>query len=208
MKLSIITPYYKTLEYIIKLAEILEPQLRDDTEWIIIDDGCNEKALDKLKAKVIHLEKNSGTASKPRNAGLDVATGEYIAFIDSDDIVIHNYVDKILSKTKKQPDIIYLSWKSKIHNIIANNKLPKWNCAVWCRVYKRELIGSIRFNESLRKAEDWLFNQEIKPKSQLSIKEQIYIYNNGRKGSICNMEVIKCHGNQKNKEHGDIVLKV
>ena len=50
MKLSIITPYYDTLEYTKRLAEVLEPQLNEDIEWIIVDDGCNEKELDKLKA--------------------------------------------------------------------------------------------------------------------------------------------------------------
>ena len=48
--ISIITPYYKTLPYIQKLAKVLEPQLTDDIEWIIIDDGCHEQELDKLKA--------------------------------------------------------------------------------------------------------------------------------------------------------------
>lgn len=186
MRLSIITPYYRTLEYTLKLAKVLEPQLKDGIEWIIIDDGCNEKELDNLKAKVIHLKENSRTASKPRNIGLDVAKGEYIAFIDSDDIVMNNYVEKILSKTRKQPDIIYLSWKSKVHDIKIITRPSKWNCAVWCRVYKRELIGETRFDEKLRKAEDWVFNQQVKPKISLVIKEQIYIYNNCRKGSICN----------------------
>ena len=98
MKLSIITPYYKTLEPTLKLAEVLEPQLTDDVEWIIVDDGCHEKELDKLKAKVIHLEHNSGAAGKPRNIGLDSAKGKYIAFIDSDDMITEDYVDTILNK--------------------------------------------------------------------------------------------------------------
>ena len=46
--ISIITPYYKTLKEIKSLAKILEPQLTEDVEWIIIDDGCNETELDKL----------------------------------------------------------------------------------------------------------------------------------------------------------------
>lgn len=62
MRLSIITPYYKTLEETKELAKVLEPQLTDEVEWIIIDDGCNEKEFDTLKAKVIHLPKNSGGA--------------------------------------------------------------------------------------------------------------------------------------------------
>lgn len=186
MRLSIITPYYKTLEHTLKLAEVLEPQLTGDVEWLIIDDGCNEKELDNLKAKVIHLKENSGTASKPRNVGLDVATGEYITFIDSDDLITEKYIDKIMSKIKKQPDIIYLSWKSKAHDIKIITRPSKWNCAVWCRCYKKDLIQNIRFNEKLRKAEDWVFNQQVKAETSLVIREQIYIYNNGRKGSICN----------------------
>jgi glycosyltransferase involved in cell wall biosynthesis len=97
MLLSIITPYYKTLEYTKRLAKVLEPQLTDDIEWIIVDDGCNEKSLDSLKAKVIHLPTNSNGASRPRNVGLDIATGKYITFIDSDDYVLDNYIEKILS---------------------------------------------------------------------------------------------------------------
>ena len=177
MRLTIITPYYNTYEYTKELAKVLEPQLNDDIEWIIVDDGCNETRLDSFKAKVIHLSKNSGGASLPRNKGLDIATGEYIAFIDSDDMVSEDYINKILSKTTKQPDIIYLSWKSQVHNIIAQDRLPNWNCAVWCRVYKKELIGGTRFPEDLKIAEDWVFNKQIKPKTKKTIKEQIYFYN-------------------------------
>ena len=184
MQLSIITPYYNTLEYIKKLRDVLEPQLNDKIEWIIVDDGCNEKKLDSFKAKVIHLPTNSGGASKPRNIGLDNAKGKYIAFIDSDDIVSDDYIQEVLKYLKT--DIVFISWKSKVHDIKIITKPPHWNCAVWCRVYKRELIGKTRFDEKLRKAEDWVFNQQVKPKTSLVIKEQIYIYNNGRKGSICN----------------------
>ena len=181
MRLSIITPYYNTLEYTLKLAERLQPQLTKEVEWIIVDDGCNEKALDKLKAKVIHLSSNSGGASRPRNVGLDVAKGDYIAFIDSDDMVRHDYIEKVLKSLNK--DIIYISWKSQVHNIIIDKEPPQWNCAVWCRVYKREIIGKTRFREDLKTAEDWVFNQEIKPKTSCCIRNQIYTYNI-REGSL------------------------
>lgn len=175
MRLSIITPYYDTLDETLKLAEILEPQLTDEVEWIIIDDGCNEKELDKLKARVIHLKENSGGASKPRNVGLDEAQGEYIGFIDSDDMITNDYIHKVLRALKT--DIVFISWKSKKHDVRITLKPPRWNCAVWCRVYKKDLIADTRFKPELKIAEDWEFNTHIKPTTSCVIKKQIYFYN-------------------------------
>lgn len=186
MKLSIIIPFYNTYEYTKELMDILEPQLTNETEVIIVDDGCNETRLDKFKANVIHLKENSGGAGKPRNIGIETASGEYIAFIDSDDKVTNDYIARILKKINKNVDIIYLSWKYKEGTIIIESKPPKWNCAVWCRVYKRELIKDIRFPEDLKIAEDYVFNSQLKPLTSKCIKEVVYIYNNGRPGSLMN----------------------
>ena len=184
MKLSIIIPYYKTYHLTVKLLNVLIPQLRDNTEVILIDDGCNEKRLDKYPIKVIHLMKNSGGASKPRNVGLEHAKGEYITFIDSDDMVSDDYIKTILPRLKY--DIIFISWRMPKKDIVMVLRPPKWNCAVWCRVYKREIIGNIRFDENLKIAEDWKFNQEIKYKTSYGIQKVIYFYNQGRKGSLLN----------------------
>lgn len=191
MKLSIIIPYYETFEYTKKLLEVLIPQLTDEVEVLIIDDGCGELMLDYLteinnNIIVIHSSPSSGGASRPRNIGLNHAKGKYIAFIDSDDMVSENYISKILKVIEKEPDIIYISWMSKVHKIIMNIKAPKWNCSVWCRVYKREIIGDTRFDENLRIAEDWKFNQAIKYQKSACIKDILYIYNNGREGSLLN----------------------
>lgn len=181
MQLSIITPYYNTLEYIKKLRDVLEPQLNDKIEWIIVDDGCNEKELDTFKAKVIHLPTNSGGASKPRNIGLDNAKGKYIAFIDSDDLVSDDYIQEVLKNLKT--DIIFISWKSKVHDIHIEYNPPYWNCAVWCRIYRKRIIGNIRFREDMKIAEDWVFNQQIKYRTSRAITKQIYYYTI-REGSL------------------------
>ena len=178
MKLSIITQYYKTLNETLELAKILEPQLTKEVEIIIVDDGCREKRLDKYESSnvhVFHLLNNSGGASIPRNLGLDSATGEYIAFIDSDDMVSNDYVERVLRSLGS--DIIFISWKSQEHDIKIITKPPEWNCAVWCRVYKREIIGNVRFPEELRIAEDCVFNKQIKYRTSNVIKKQIYFYN-------------------------------
>lgn len=177
MQITIITPYYNRLEYIKELAKVLEPQLDNDIEWIIVDDGCNEKELDNLKAKVIHLPTNSGGASVPRNVGLDNAKGEYILFIDSDDLVVDNYIEEIRKSFKYEYDYCYFSWKCRTMEIIIKNKPPKWNCCVWNCIYKRTLIGDIRFNPELRIAEDYEFNQKVRKGIYRSIKKVLYIYN-------------------------------
>lgn len=198
MQLSIITPYYKTLEYTKKLAEVLIPQLTKETEWIIVSDGdkdleelhrwidlmlCTPLKIDDMPTvELIYSPKNSGGASKPRNVGLDIATGEYITFIDSDDMVSEDYIEKIFKAMGN--DIIFLSWKSSRHDVRITNHPPRWNCSVWCRVFKREIIGDVRFDESLRIAEDWVFVNNIRYNTSSCIRKQIYFYNAGRYGSI------------------------
>jgi glycosyltransferase involved in cell wall biosynthesis len=184
IKLSIITPYYKTREYTKKLASILMPQITNEVEWIIVDDGCNEKVLDNFRTKVIHLESNSGGASIPRNIGLDIAKGKYIAFIDSDDLVSDDYIQTILHKTKEEWDYCYISWKGKTNTIIIENEPPKWNCCVWNCIYKRDLIGDERFKPELKMAEDYDFNKRVRKGKRANITKIIYYYNEDTPNSL------------------------
>ena len=177
MKLSIITPYYNALEEIKKLAEVLVPQLTEETEWIIIDDGCNETKLDEIKTTVIHLKENSGGASVPRNKGLDNATGEYITFIDSDDLVSSNYVRTILDKTKEDWDYCYIGWKSRQLEVLITKEPPSWNCCIWNCIYKKDIIGKERFDPKLKMAEDYDFNKRVRKGKRGNIKEILYFYN-------------------------------
>ena len=184
MRLSIIIPYYNRLPQITKLIEVLESQLTEQVEILIIDDGSHEKELDKFKARVIHLEENSGGASIPRNVGLDNAKGEYIAFIDSDDIVKPNYISKILDKTKEEWDYCYISWETEFQKVIIENEPPNWNCCVWNCIYKKELIGSHRFRADLKIAEDYYFNLEVRKGKKANITEILYCYTENSAGSL------------------------
>ena len=177
IKLSIITPYYNTLKYTKRLGKQLSPQLTEEVEWIIIDDGTHEKELDKMKAKVIHLKTNSGNASKPRNIGLDNAQGDYIAFVDSDDQVSSNYVEEILRKTKQEDfDYCYISWKIDSYKYVIKEEPPKWNNSVWNCIYKKELIGDIRFDETYNIGEDKVFNRKVRKGKRANIEEILYHY--------------------------------
>lgn len=176
--LSIIIPYYDTLVQTTKLMTRLEAQLNNHVEIIIVDDGCNEKALDYFNAKVIHLPENSGGASVPRNVGLDNAKGKYVCFIDSDDMVEINYIDTILAKIGNEDfDYCYFSWQSPYNVILIKNEPPDWNCCVWDCVYKREMIGKERFNPELKIAEDYDFNKRVKKGKRANIYDVLYYYN-------------------------------
>lgn len=178
MKLSIITPYYNVLEQIKKLADVLTPQLDADVEWIIVDDGCNELELDSLDAKVIHLPENSGGASIPRNVGLDNSKGEYIAFIDADDLVISSYIRTIKRKINEcEFDYCFISWETDSQQIIIKHNPPKWNTCVWNCIYKRELIGENRFDPKFKMAEDYDFNVRVRKGIRANIQKVLYHYN-------------------------------
>ena len=184
IKLSLIIPYYNTYDYTIKLLKELRIQKTNEVEIILIDDGCNETKLDEIKATVIHLKENSGGASVPRNKGLDYATGEYIAFIDSDDLVSNNYVRTILDKTKEDWDYCYMSWKSRQLEVLITKEPPSWNCCIWNCIYKRKLIGKERFDPKLKMAEDYDFNKRVRKGKRGNIKEILYFYNIDKQNSL------------------------
>jgi glycosyltransferase involved in cell wall biosynthesis len=186
IKLSIITPYYKTLELTKELAKVLEPQLTIECEWIIVDDGCNELKLDKLKAKVIH--QNNGGVSNARNKGLDIAKGKYITFIDSDDMIKSNYIEKILNKiNEEQFDYCFFSWEATGRNkgqYIIKDKPEKWNTSVWNCIYSKKAIGNNRFPEDKQIGEEIEFNKKVRIGKKSNILDILYVYQSGREDSL------------------------
>ena len=104
MKLSIIVPIYNVEQYLRKCVDSLLNQHIDDYEIILIDDGspdtcpqiCDEYAAAHGNIRVIHRE--NGGLSAARNSGLEVALGEYIMFMDSDDYIEPNVLSGLLSQ--------------------------------------------------------------------------------------------------------------
>lgn len=183
--LSIIIPYYKTYELTCKMLDVLCKQINNKVEVLLIDDGCNDN-FDKYPIEIIRQE--NGGVSKARNKGLDNAIGQYITFIDSDDMIKDNYIDKIINKIENSEfDYCFFSWEAtgriKGQFIIKDNP-PSWNTSVWNCIYKRELIGIVRFNESKTIEEDTEFNLAVRKGKKENIEDILYVYNSGREGSI------------------------
>ncbi len=188
IKLSIVIPYYKTQEETKRLMDILIPQLTDEVEVFLIDDGCHEKMLDQYKEKinVIHLEENHGL-SYARNRGIERATGKYLVFIDSDDYVSDDYVKTIIDKINScEFDYCYFSWKMINSNMVIRIKdnPPAWNLAVWKAVYKTDYVEP--FDEEVRFMEDvpWQIKMRAKNGKKEIIDKILYYYNDSRPGSL------------------------
>lgn len=97
--ITVIIPVYKVEEYLEKCVKSIQNQTYRNLEIVLVDDGspdncgkmCDEYAKQDERIKVIH--KPNGGLSDARNAGIEVAKGEYIAFVDSDDFVSKDYIE-------------------------------------------------------------------------------------------------------------------
>lgn len=105
--ISVIIPIYKAEKYIEKCVRCVLAQSYRNLEVILVDDGspdssgaiCDKLATEDCRIRVIHKE--NGGAATARNAGLDVMTGEYIAFVDADDYMELNYIETLYRTLKE-----------------------------------------------------------------------------------------------------------
>ena len=196
VKLSIVIAYYECYEYTKKLLEILIPQLMEETEVILIDDGCNEMKLDYYKDKIniIHLKENHG-GGFACNTGIEKANGQYIGFIDADDYVSEDYIETLLDAIDNKPaDVIYMDWQDTATGEIITR--PD-NYAPWKAIYNRNIIP--RFCAENRFHFDVDFYDELKRKgfTRSDTDKLLYFYNSNREGNLSDI-------NNKMKEEGKI----
>ena len=191
IKLSIIIPYYNTKRYTDELMNCLAPQRNKNVEIIIVDDGSDSCYFCEFEGVKVIRKKNGGVSSA-RNRGLKEAKGEYIVFIDSDDLVSDDYVKLIFEAMETKPDTIYLSWKAmngKWGKTLTSDddEFGQYNRCVWNRVFKKSYIEGMLFDESMPIAEDDDFlNRLPEPKSKKCIKKVVYFYRQNREGGLTN----------------------
>ena len=122
MNLSIIVPVYNVEEYIAECIDSILAQTYKDWELILVDDGskdnsgkiCDEYALKDNRIKVIHKE--NGGAASARNKGLENAFGQYITFIDGDDVLLNNNIYEKILKIFVNDNTIDIVQYDVIHN--------------------------------------------------------------------------------------------
>jgi len=194
VKLSIIIPTYNVEEYITQCLNSIVRYLTVDCQLIIVDDCSTDHTVEIIehiingncRSQLVKLKENKGV-SNARNVGLELAKGEYVAFIDGDDWVRANYVREILNVVDTKKDWYELSWcfiNSPNATFIAG-RLPRWNKSVWARVFNRSII-KVEFDIKHEWGEDGLFLREnIKEGMTCGyIYKTIYMYRNNRDGSL------------------------
>ena len=114
-----------------------------------------------------------------------------MCFIDSDDLVTEDYISTILDAiNNKDFDYCYFSWryiKDPTNVIEITDEPPSWNTSIWNCIYKKKLIGSIRFDETKRFAEDAIFNYQVRKGRKEIIDRVLYLYNTGRPGNLSSL---------------------
>lgn len=187
IKLSIIIPCYNAEPYIDELIKRLKPQITDDVEVIVIDDGSRFPYLAPYDCIKV-IRKDNGGVSSARNLGIDSSKGEYISFVDADDLVAEDYVSQICSKMPF--DYLEMSWKSLPGGQYYDMKLRSKNDSLinpsaCTRVFSRAVIGNVRFNENKDSAEDEDFTRHLELWNYQKdvITDYMYFYRTGLQNS-------------------------
>ena len=207
-KVSIIVPIYNVEKYLPKCLDSLVNQTLDDIEIILVNDGSTDNSgiiakqyYENHKNKIKYLEKENGGLSDARNFGIPYATGEYIAFLDSDDYIEIDSYKQMYEKAKEE-DADYIEcdfiWEYPNKQIIDkrlsyNNKqemLTNVRVVAWNKLIKREIIikNNLKFPKGLR-YEDIEFTYKLIPLlNKVSYIDNPFIHYVQRNNSIANVQ--------------------
>ncbi len=182
---SIIVPVYNVEKYIEECIRSLVSQTYPELEIILVDDAspdrcgaiCDRWAEQDSRIRVIH-KKNGGAASA-RNAGIDAATGDYICFVDSDDVPEKEYIRHLVQTLEaNHADAAvcgFYFWSRTITEACTCETAPgvydcnaymlrflkDWSCSLlWNKLFRREVIGNIRMEEG-HKVDDEYFTYQV-----------------------------------------------
>lgn len=229
--LSIIIPIYKVEKYLERCINSVIHQTYKNIEVILVDDGspdncpmmCDAWAEKDNRIKVIH-KPNAGLGFA-RNSGLEIATGDYIAFIDSDDYVDLDMYETLLSKSMQEDaDIVFCGchcescdklftdycdfkeettfFKNDMHDLsllyIAGVKRIPLQMSVWHSIYKRDVIKTFFYSERECVSEDIHFQlSAILNASKVIYIPQAYYYYCFNEGSLSHTFLIEKYDREK-----------
>ena len=206
VKISIIIPVHDAEEYLDRCINSILDQEFPSFEVILVDDGSTDSSpliCDRYSStdpRVITVHQVNSGVSAARNAGLNLAQGEYVMFVDSDDVLLPYALDDLMNNLNDE-DVVVGGYGAFIDTVPKKEVKPsatksykgsdfphffdenlRRNCemldAPWAKLFKRKVIGKTRFAEDLTYAEDKLFVFEILTKcsSVMTLSSAVYGY--------------------------------
>ena len=206
MKISIIIPAYNCEKYIGRCLKSILQQNYKNYEVIVVNDGSTDKTgiiseqFAKKDKRFMIINQENGGVSKARNNGIMQSAGEYIMFVDGDDLLARNSLRNLVDGARggvqdivkggiiKKGRFIRLLLRYP-QDIIGNRKMidsgianavfeTDYLCPVWGCLYKRSLIQDIHFNEKIKLGEDFEFfiNSILRSQTFTILNKKTYIY--------------------------------
>ncbi len=208
---SIILPVYNVSLYLEECVRSLLAQTYENLEIFLVDDGSTDgcgKICDALAAKdsrVKAIHQPNGGAANARNHGLNLATGDYICLVDSDDVVAPDYVSSLVEHLEKEnADIAvcgFYNWqktgKEQVQEVTSAGVysseeyllqfLKFWSCALlWNKIYRRKTVGDLRMEEGHRIDDEYFTYQVVMNAEKIVVFDTpLYAYRI-RKSSVMN----------------------
>lgn len=207
-KVSVIVPIYNVEKYLEKCINSLLSQTLEDIQIILVNDGSKDnsgniaKEYEKNnKDRVIYVEKENGGLSDARNYGLKYATGDFIAFLDSDDYIEKNAYEEMYNKAiEENADYVECDFIWEFPNKIRVDKqypyknkkemLSFVRVVAWNKLIKRQLIidNNLEFPKGLR-YEDVEFTYKLIPfVNRFAYVDKPFIHYVQREDSIANVQ--------------------
>lgn len=214
-KVSLIVPVYNVENYVCKCIESILEQTYTNIEILLIDDGsidesgkiCDEYARIDSKIKVFHITNNGGV-SNARNFGIERAQGSYLMFVDADDFMEKEMVEKMIANIKDSEMVICGYWEvfknvNKKHSVIKNENFINSENAInrtferdsyggylWNKLFITSIVkeNNIQFESNIHMCEDLLFviKYMIHCKKINVIPECLYYYRMRKSSMVWN----------------------
>jgi glycosyltransferase involved in cell wall biosynthesis len=225
--ISVIVPVYNVENYIGECIDSILAQTMSSFELILVDDGskdasgriCDEYAELDSRIRVIHKE--NGGLSSARNRGLDEAKGDYICFVDSDDAVSADYLEKLYAAIKRDnTDIVVcdidapklstadMSVNSPISMPVLEAKRWLYDqtsreyvlmVVAWNKMYAKKLLDGIRYPEGRLHEDEFMIGRVLSRAKTVSfVPDKLYVYRDNTSG-------ITSDTNRFNLRHFDVI---
>lgn len=206
VKISIVIPVYNAEEYLDRCLHSVLDQEFSSYEVILVDDGSTDASsliCDRYSStdpRFVTLHQPNKGVSAARNAGKNMAQGEYIMFLDADDALLP-YALETLAEWAKGEDVVIGGYAAFTCGVPSKEVKPKRsvsykgedyqrffaenitrNCelldAPWAKLFRAKAVRGVSFNEGLNYAEDKLFVFEVlsKVRSAVSVSQPVYAY--------------------------------